>query len=340
MHPAPVLIDEIQYAPQLFSYIKINVDNGAPPGSYWLAGSQAYRLMELAQESLAGRTAILHMSSLSQSELFGNGKSLPFTLDLDDLRKRQENITPATPTEIYERIWSGSLPGHRNGRYTDRNVFYNSYIQSYIDRDVSAEIPGVDKMLFSDFIRSAACRIGRMLNINDIANDVGVSNDTAKRWLKTLEKSEIIFFLRPYSNNLLIRTIKTPKMYFFDTGLVSHLTRYSNSEILMNGSINGAILENYIVSEIIKTYHNNAKECLLHYYRDKDSNEIDLIIESDQELHPVEIKKSVNPPTQIVYAFSVLDKASLSRGTGAIICLRESLSAVDRKCLIIPAWII
>ncbi|NCU25302.1 ATP-binding protein [Candidatus Nomurabacteria bacterium] len=340
MHPAPVLIDEIQYAPQLFSYIKINVDNGAPPGSHWLAGSQAYRLMELAQESLAGRTAILHMSSLSQSELFGNGKSLPFTLDLDDLRKRQENITPATPTEIYDRIWSGSLPGHRNGRYTDRNVFYNSYIQSYIDRDVSAEIPGVDKMLFSDFIRSAACRIGRMLNINDIANDVGVSNDTAKRWLKTLEKSEIIFFLRPYSNNLLIRTIKTPKMYFFDTGLVSHLTRYSNSEILMNGSINGAILENYIVSEIIKTYHNNAEECLHYYYRDKDSNEIDLIIESDQELHPIEIKKSVNPPTQIVCTFSVLDKASLSRGAGAIICLRESLSAVDRKCLIIPAWII
>ena len=286
LHPAPVLIDEVQYAPELFSYIKIAVDNGAAPGSYWLTGSQAYRLMELAQESLAGRTAILHMSALSQSELCGAMEVSPFSLELDELQKRKAVLSPATPKEIYQRIWDGALPGHRSGKYKDRDVFYSSYIQTYIDRDVTTDIPGVDKVMFADFIRAAACRSGQMLNLHDIAGDVGVSDDTAKRWMKELEKSGIVFFLHPYSNNLLKRTIKTPKMYFFDTGLVSYLTRYSSPEILMNGAINGAVLENYVVSEIIKTYSNSAKDCLLHYYRDKNSNEIDLIMESDGQLHP------------------------------------------------------
>lgn len=340
IHPAPVLIDEVQYAPELFPYIKINVDKGCAPGSYWLTGSQCFCLMNLAQESLAGRAAILQMCSLSQSELYASGKSQPFTLNLESLQSRKEHRSPAAPSEIYERIWKGSLPGHRSGRYTDRNVFYSSYIQSYINRDVTDEIPGIDKLLFSDFIRSAACRCGQMLNLHDIAGDVGISNDTAKRWLLLLEKSGIIFFLHPYSNNLLKRTVKTPKMYFFDTGLVSYLTRYSTPEILMNGAINGAILENYIVSEIMKTYYNDAQDCLLRYYRDKDCSEIDLILESEQELHPVEIKKNVNPPSRATAAFSVLDKASIPRGTGAVICLRETLGAVDSQNFIVPAWLI
>lgn len=169
---------------------------------------------------------------------------------------------------------------------------------------------------------------------------MGVSDETAKRWLKTLERSGVIFFLRPYSNHLLKRTVKTPKMYFFDTGLVSYLTRYSSADILMNGAMNGVIFENYIVAEIMKSYHNAARECLLHYYRDKDSNEIDLILESDGQLHPMEIKKSVNPPGQIVGAFRVLDKASMPRGTGAVICLKEALGAMDRGTLLVPAWMI
>lgn len=340
LHPAPVLIDEIQYAPELFSYIKIAVDNGSAPGSYWLTGSQAYRLMELAQESLAGRTAILHMPTLSQAEICGVTDAPPFSLEMDGLQRRAALLSSATPIEIYQRIWSGSLPGHRSGKYKDRDVFYSSYIQTYIDRDVTTNIPGVDKVIFADFIRAAACRSGQMLNVHDIAGDVGVNDDTAKRWIKELEKSGVIFLLHPYSNNLLKRTIKTPKMYFFDTGLVCYLTRYSSPEILMNGAINGAILENYVVSEILKTYSNNAKDCLLHYYRDKNSNEIDLILESDGQLHPIEIKKSINPPTQIAGAFKLLDKASVPRGTGAILCLRETLSAIDSSTFIVPVWMI
>ena len=340
MHPAPVLIDEVQYAPQLFSYIKINVDNGAAPGSYWLTGSQAFQLMELAQESLAGRTAIVHMSALSQSELYGDGTTEPLSLKLENLNRRKEHLSSCNSMEMFERIWNGGMPGHRSGRFTDRDVFYSSYIQTYINRDVSDMIPGVDKLLFADFIRAAACRVGQMLNTHDIAQDVGVSDDTAKRWLQVLEKSEVIFYLRPYSNNLLKRTVKTPKMYFFDTGLAAYLTKYSSPEILMNGAINGAILENYTVAEIRKTWLNSAKECLLHYYRDKDTNEIDMVIEADGELHPLEIKKSTNPGTELASAFKVLDKGSVPRGAGAILCLREEISAIDRNTFILPIWMI
>ena len=340
MHPAPVLIDEVQYAPQLFSYIKINVDNGAAPGSYWLTGSQAFQLMELAQESLAGRTAIVHMSALSQSELYGDGTTEPLSLKLENLNRRKEHLSSCNSMEMFERIWNGGMPGHRSGRYTDRDVFYSSYIQTYINRDVSDMIPGVDKLLFADFIRAAACRVGQMLNTHDIAQDVGVSDDTAKRWLQVLEKSEVVFYLRPYSNNLLKRTVKTPKMYFFDTGLAAYLTKYSNPEILMNGAINGAILENYTVAEIRKTWLNSAKECLLHYYRDKDTNEIDMVIEADGELHPLEIKKSTNPGTELASVFKVLDKGSVPRGAGAILCLREEISAIDRNTFILPIWMI
>ncbi len=340
MHELPIFIDEVQYAPELFSYIKIAIDNGAAPGSFWLTGSQAFRMMELAQESLAGRVAILHMSSLSQHEIYGRGESTPFSVELSALKDRKQTNEPADVAAIYERIWNGSMPGLISGKYSDRDVFYSSYLQTYIDRDVTEQINLTDKLLFRDFIRAAACRAGQMLNVHDIASDIGVSDDTAKRWLQVLEKSDVIFYLRPYANNLLKRTVKTPKLYFFDTGLVAYLTRYSSPEILANGAINGAILENFVVSEIRKTYMNNGKECLMWYYRDKESNEIDLVIESNGQLHPLEVKRSINPGSELIRAFRILDSGSVPRGTGAILCMRPALSAIDAKHLIVPIWMI
>ena len=340
MHTTPIMIDEVQYAPELFSYIKMEIDKGAAPGTYWLTGSQAFKLMELAQESLAGRVAILHMSSLSQHEIYGSGDCIPFTLELDSLKAREETNAPADITEIYDRIWKGSMPGLASGKFSDRDVFYSSYLQTYIDRDVKEQVQLADPLLFRDFVRAAACRAGQMLNTHDIAQDVGVSGETAKRWLQVLEKSDVIFFLRPYSNNLLKRTVKTPKMYFFDTGLVAYLTRYSSPEILANGAINGAILENFVVSELLKSYHNNAKECLLWYYRDSNSNEIDMVIESDGMLHPLEIKRSVNPGSELISAFAHLDKASVPRGNGAILSMRPKLSAINSENYIVPIWMI
>ena len=340
LHPAPVLIDEVQYAPQLFSYIKIAVDKGASPGSFWMTGSQAFRLMELAQESLAGRVAILTMSALSQHEIYGSGEHTPFEISVEKLQQRVLTGKKTNTPGIYERIWRGSMPGFISGKYPNRDLFYSSYLQSYIQRDIGDIVERIDALLFADFVRAAACRTGQMLNIHDIAIDVSVTDDTARRWLRLMEKSGIIFFLRPYSNNLLKRTVKTPKMYFFDTGLVSYLTKYSSAEILMNGSINGAILENYTVAETMKSYANNGKECLLHYYRDKDSREIDMVLESDGELHPFEIKKSASPGTELVSAFKVLDVGLVPRGMGAILCMKEELSAVDKQTLIVPIWMI
>lgn len=340
MHSQPIFIDEVQYAPELFSYIKIAVDNGADPGTFWLTGSQIFKLMELAQESLAGRMAILHMPTLSQHEIFGKYENLPFSVDLEALKAREKTHQPTDLIGMYKRIWNGAMPGLISGKFTDRDVFYNSYLQTYIDRDVSELVARVDKLQFLDFIRAAACRAGQMLNVHDIAQDVDISDDTAKRWLLVLEKSDVIFYLRPYSNNLLKRTVKTPKLYFSDTGLVAHLTRYTSPEILMSGAINGAILENYVVAEILKSYHNDAKDCLLWYYRDRESNEIDLVIESDGLLHPLEIKRSVNPGSQLLRAFRILDQGSVPRGKGAILCMRPELSAVNSENFIVPIWMI
>lgn len=340
MHKRPIFIDEVQYAPELFSHIKMEIDNGAEPGTFWLTGSQAFKMMELAQESLAGRVALLHMPSLSQHEIYGSGEAEVFSLDIERLKQRKEKGLQIDVHGMYERIWKGSMPGLISGKYSERDVFYSSYLQTYIERDVSELINITDKFLFQDFIRAAACRVGQLLNVHDIASDIGVSDDTAKRWLAVLEKSDIIFYLRPYSNNLLKRTIKTPKMYFFDTGLVAYLTKYTSPEILENGALNGAILENYTVSELLKTYQNCAKDCLLWYYRDKSNNEIDMVIESDGQLHPLEIKKSANPGSELIGAFGILDKGSVPRGKGAILCMRKELSAINGDNYIVPIWMI
>ena len=340
LHEPPILIDEVQYAPELFSYIKIAIDEGAKPGSFWLTGSQAFHIMELAQESLAGRTAILHLPSLSQHEIFGAHENKPFSLELDSLKERANAGCETDLLGIYDRIWKGSLPGLVSGKFTDRDMFYSSYVSTYIDRDVSDMLSRVDKLHFHDFIRAAACRTGQMLNVHSIAADVGISDKTAKNWLQILEASDIIFYLRPYSNNLLKRTVKQAKMYFFDTGLVAYLAAYLTPEMLAKGAINGAILENYVVSEIRKTFYNAGKTANLWYYRNRDNEEIDLIIEQNGQLNPIEIKRTSNPGSELVNAFKVLDKGSFPRGNGAIVCTRQKLSAIDAKNFIIPIWAI
>jgi predicted AAA+ superfamily ATPase len=353
IYPPPVMIDEVQYAPELFSYIKIAVDNGAPPASFFLTGSQSFRLSKLSNESLAGRAAVFHLPSLSQNEIYQSGVKkddsgveqngeneggAPFSVSLESFRERILGRTPADINEMFGRIWRGSLPGFISGKFPDRDIFYSSYVSTYINRDIGDLSPGTDSFGFSDFIRAAACRIGQILNIHDIAADVGVTDDTAKRWLSLLERSDIIFYLNPYSNNLLKRTISKPKLYFFDTGLVAFLTKYSSPEILGSGALAGAIFENYVISEILKSYQNNGVEPIAHYYRDKDGKEIDLILESNGALHPIEIKKTVSPSGSAARAFSVLDKASVPRGAGAVICTKNELSAVDEKTYILPVW--
>ena len=337
LHSVPICIDEVQYAPELFSYIKIAIDSGAKPGSFYLTGSQSFKLMQLAKETLAGRVAIINMSSLSQSEIYKHNNS-KLELNLDSLKKRKGKI--ADIKQIYNRIFDGSLPALVSQKYTNKKIYYNSYITTFIERDISEEINGVDKYLFSDFIRACACRISQVLNIHSIANDIGVSDDTAKRWLHILEKSNVIYLLHPYSNNLLKRTIKAPKLYFFDTGIVIHLTKQSSPEVVLNDSINGAILENYVINEIIKTYRNECDEPLIYYYRDTNGNEIDLCIIYDNQIHPIEIKKTSNPDKKMIKSFHLLDNLNIKRGAGALICFIDKLSAFDENNFIIPVYLI
>ena len=339
LHKPPVLIDEVQYAPELFTYIKIYVDRNHNPGDFWLTGSQVFKLMRGVQESLAGRVAVLSLTSLSQAEIC-NGKMEPFTVDIEALLTRAKERKPADAREIFDRIFKGSMPAIVSGKNSNSQIFYSSYLTTYIERDVKELSDAIDSLKFLNFITAAAARCSQMLNIADIARDADISQKQAKDWLGILETLGIIFYLHPYSNNLLKRLVKTPKLYFYDTGLVCYLTKWSSAETLESGAMNGAVLENYVVAEIMKTYLNSGKEPFMYYYRDKDAKEIDIVLEHDGVLNPLEIKKSSNPGTELVKVFDLLDKSSTPRSKGAVLCMKPELSAIDRDNYIIPIWMI
>ena len=339
LHKPPILIDEVQYAPELFPYIKIIVDKEQKKGDFWLTGSQVFSLMRGVQESLAGRVALLSLSSLSQAEAYG-GEEEMFTLDTESLLSRKKGRKLADAEEIFKRIFKGSMPAIVSGDITSTGIFYNSYLSTYIERDVKSLSDAIDSLKFLRFITALAARCSQMLNVSELARDAELNQKQVKDWLGILETLGILFYLYPYSNNLLKRLVKTPKVYFYDTGLVAYLTKWSSPETLASGAMSGAILENYVVSEIRKSYLNQGKEAFMYYYRDKDAKEIDLVLEQDGELHPIEIKKSANPAAEILRVFPVLDKSSLKRGNGAVICLKTDLSAFNKENYIVPVWMI
>ena len=339
LHKPPVLIDEVQYAPELFTYIKIYVDEHHNPGDFWLTGSQVFRLMQGVQESLAGRVALLHMTPLSQRELM-NADPRPFTTDFDALLEDSKKMTALTTPEMYERIWKGCMPGLAGGDYADRNVYYSSYLSTYIERDVRELSGAIDALKFTRFITAVAARTSQLVNYKAIADDADIDQITAKKWIGILETLGIIFMLHPYSNNVLKRTIKTPKLYFYYTCLVCYLTKWSSPEVAENGAMSGALLENFTVSEIMKSYQNAGKEPYINYYRDKDAKEIDVIIEGDGKLCPLEIKKTSTPDKRITKTFSIIDKSPLVLGTSAVLCMSDKLSAFDSNNLIVPIWMI
>jgi predicted AAA+ superfamily ATPase len=340
LHKPPIFIDEVQYAPELFPYIKIHIDKHHNPGDFWLTGSQLFKLMDGVQESLAGRVALLHLSPLSQQEIMQNEAAEPFRVDLDALSKRQAKATPMTVSAVYERIYQGGMPALISGRYSSRETFYASYIGTYLDRDVKEVSGAIDSLKFLNFITAAAALASQLVNYKTISDESDIDQTTAKAWLRILETLGIIFYLHPYSNNTLKRTIKTPKLYFYDSGLVAYLTKWNSPETLQSGAMSGAILENFVVSEIIKGYQNAGREPFIYYYRDKDNKEIDVLLEGDGKLYPLEIKKTAIPGSQITRAFQVLDKPPMKRGTGAVLCMAEKLGALDKDNLIVPVWLV
>lgn len=339
IHKPPVLIDEVQYAPELFTYIKIHIDKYHNPGDFWMTGSQIFRLMNGVQESLAGRIALLHMSPMSRREIIG-AKCVPFSTNFDKLLAESKNIAPVATPEMFEQIWKGSMPGLISGQFTDRNIYYSSYLSTYVERDVRDISGNIDALKFNRFVTAVAARTSQLLNYKALADDADIDMVTAKAWVNILETLGIIFLLHPYSNNVLKRTIKTPKVYFYDTGLVCYLTKWSSPEVAESGAMGGALLENFAVSEIMKSYQNAGLEPYLYFYRDRDTKEIDVIIEGDGKLCPLEIKKAATPDKRIIKTFGVIDKAPLEVGTSAILCMAEQFGAFDRDNLIVPIWMI
>lgn len=340
LHRPPLLIDEVQYAPELFPYIKMMVDERRQPGDFWLTGSQLFSMMEGVQESLAGRVALLQLSPLSYGEIVADGGTPPFRVDLSSLRQRQDTRPVLDTPAIFQRIFTGGMPALASGQYANPNIFYSSYISTYLDRDVRRLSTGIDDLKLLGFLRAVAARTGQQVNYKGIADDAEIDQATAKNWLHILEALGIVFLLRPYSNNVLKRTVSTPKLYFYDTGLVCYLTHWSSPETAMNGAMSGALLENYAVAEIMKTYQNAGQEPFLYYYRDKDAREIDLLIEQDGKLFPIEIKKMATPPKKLTKVFELIDKSPLQRGTGAVLCMADQLGAFDQDNLIVPIALI
>ena len=339
LYKPPILIDEVQYAPELFSQIKLLIDRSHKAGDFWLTGSQIFKMMEGVQESLAGRVAVLTLSPLSQNEIYHGTPNIPFSLDFEVLQKKQKDIKSVTALEMFSRIHTGSMPAIASGKYKDSNIFYMSYMSTYIERDIK-EISGrIDSLNFLKFITSAAARCGQIVNYASIAQDADINQLAAKRWLQILETLGIVFFVHPYSNNTLKRTIKAPKLYFYDSGLVAYLTKWTSAETLESGAMSGALLENYVISEIFKSYHNDAKEPFIYYYRDRDMKEIDIIIEVNGNLHPIEIKKTATPSFQLINVFKLIDKTE-KRGNGAILCMAEELSAFNADNYIVPIALI
>jgi predicted AAA+ superfamily ATPase len=336
-YPPPILIDEIQYAPELFSYIKIIVDKDRKPGMFWLTGSQQFHLMRNVSESLAGRIAILRLLGLSLREELGHAnESLPFLPDREIFRSMIAQDDAMNVQELYKRIWRGSYPDLITNPKINWELFYDSYTQSYIQRDVKDLVKIIDDLSFLTFLRATAARTGQLLNYNDLSKDLSVSVNTVKSWISILQASGIIYLLEPYSNNKLKRMIKAPKLYFIDTGLCCFLAAWPNHEVLANSAMAGAMLETYVVSEIIKSYWHNGRRANIFFYRDKDLKEIDLLIEENGMLYPIEIKKNSTPNKRMIASFSCLNKLELPVGHGALICLAEEFLPLNNNVDVIP----
>ena len=329
-HHAPLFIDEAQYAPNLFSYIKINVDNSKDKGQYWLTGSQQFNLMKNASESLAGRVGIINLNSFTYSEIVKNEKKEIF--NPDDLKKAPK----IDVNDLFKVIFMGGMPEFYDNPEIDRNLYFQNYIDTYIDRDVRQLIEVGKLEEFKKFMVSIASRIGEQLNYSDIAKDCGVSVPTIISWVSVLVSSGIVYLLEPYMSSQLKRMTHIPKIYFMDTGLAAYLAGWENERDLQLSSVSGHYLENFVVCEIIKSYNARGLKPNLSYYRDKEKHEIDLVLYKNNKLYPFEIKKTASPNSDMIKNFKELQKTKKEIGTGGIICFYDELMHLDKNNYIIP----
>ncbi len=331
-YSAPIIIDEIQYAPELLPFIKIKADENNRNGSYYLTGSQMFHMMNKVSESLAGRVGILSMYSLSRAEIDGV-KNNPFNPS-----KIQNIVSNDSIINIFDRILKGGMPRIISDPEILTDDFYGSYVQTYIERDIRDLIRIKDENKFVKFISCVAARTSQEVNMTDIAKDVEIDRKTAESWLSIMVSSGIVILLSPYSGNTIKRIIKRPKLYFMDTGLACYLSMWNNARALELSAMSGAMFENYVVSEIIKSYSNNGIDIRsrLFYYRDNNGKEIDLLIRENGKLYPIEIKKNADPGKNALKNFSVLSSLNEEIGEGAVLCMSSMTVPLDEKNKIVP----
>lgn len=336
--PPPVFVDEIQKAPMLFEQIKLLLDRSRKKGQFLLCGSQQFRMMKGVSESLSGRVGLLTLLGFSLRELYEIDCDTPFIPTDEFFSERKKCLANVSYDDIWYAIHHGSMPELCSNPEFDWQMYYSAYVNTYIERDVRDLSEIGDALKFMRFMTAAAASVGQLLNLASLARDVGISQPTAERWLSVLTSSNIVYLLKSYSNNITKRAVKTPKLYFLDTGLAAYLTKWNSSDVLKNGAMAGAFFENFVISEIIKSYYNKGIiDPPLYFYRDKDMNEIDLLIEQNGTLYPLEMKKHADPQKGDVSAFSILDNISgIKRGTGGVICLYDELVPLKGGDRVIP----
>lgn len=329
-HPAPLLIDEVQYAPKLFSYIKINVDKENKNGMYWLTGSQQFSLMKNASESLAGRVGIVNLNSFTYSEIVKNNNKGLFNPN-NLVKSPKININ-----DLFDIIFKGGMPRLYTEKKLSRETYYQNYIDTYIERDVRSLTQVRDTLAFTKFIVSVASRTSEQLNYTSLAQDAGITIPTAKNWLSILVASGLVYLLPPFMSTELKRLTHMPKIIFMDTGLCSYLAGWEDRKSLQNSSSSGHYLETFVISEIVKSYQAKGIKPNISYYRDKEKKEIDLIIYKNNTLYPFEIKKTAMPTKEMIKNFDKLNGTKYEIKTGGIICLYDELLPLDSKNYIIP----
>ena len=334
----PVIIDEVQYAPDLFIYIKIYVDSHPKKnGLFWLSGSQKFQLIKGIRESLAGRVAIIDMLGLSYKEIIKQPFNSKSFLPSGDL-KTGKQVKKLNTQQLYSYIWRGSFPKIITEK-TDIPAFYRAYLRTYIERDVRDDIGLTDELKYLDFIRAVASRTGNLLNYQNISSDVGIDQRTVKKWMETLVRSGLVYILQSYHPNINRRIVSTPKIYFMDTGLAAYLTKWDNPAVLAEGALAGSILETYVLAEILKSYWHSGKEENIYFYRDRNGKEIDFVIERNGILYPIEVKRTASPNTGDFKNFSALENIPSKKiGTGAILCLYPDIIPIGRNVVSVPVW--
>lgn len=331
----PLVIDEVQKVPSIFDEIKAEIDENRRNGMFFLTGSQNFKLMKNVTESLAGRISIARLLGLSTREINGDENTIPFLPTMDFLKNR----SPSFKLEnLWERIHKGSFPEIWAQKDIDWEKFYDAYVTTYIDRDIRELSQVGDLRSFRNFIISAAARTGQLLNYADMAKDVGVDQTTIKRWISILEASNIVYLLQPFSMNINKRLVKTPKLYFTDTGLVCYLCKWNTAETLENGAMAGNIFETYVLGEILKSYYNVGKEPPLYFFRTTNKEEVDFVFYENGTLYPLEVKKKSNPNKSDITNFKTLKTffPTLTIAEGGVLCTGREVLPIEKDVKAIP----